>query len=45
MFRVARKIRIGRETENTHIFFLALLLSPSESSRASDEVGIPAVEV
>ena len=24
MFRVARKIRVGRETGNTHIFFLAL---------------------
>ena len=24
MFRVARKIRVGRETGNTHIFFLGL---------------------
>ena len=26
MFRVARKIRVGRETGNTHIFFLALVI-------------------
>ena len=24
MFRVARKIRVGRETGNTHIFFFGL---------------------
>ena len=24
MFRIARKIRVGRETGNTHIFFLGL---------------------
>ena len=26
MFRVARKIRVGRETGNTHIFFFGLVL-------------------
>ena len=25
MFRVARKIRVGRETGNTHIFFFGLM--------------------
>ena len=31
MFRVARKIRVGRETGNTHIFFFGLIHVPTMS--------------
>ena len=31
MFRVARKIRVGRETGNTHIFFLGLITNFNNS--------------
>ena len=31
MFRVARKIRVGRETGNTHIFFFGLIMPPKDA--------------